>query len=294
MYPHGVQSVVQVSRALASLMTSKAQHEDRPAARWLRWGARVGTVAEGTIYLLIGGLALAAAFDPTERPSGSSGTLSKLAHVPLGRVMLALLGLGLLAFVLWQLALAVLDPECRKGRWRIKRIALRIHHLWSAALHCVLVGIAAWQMFDLGHVGGHGETQRHLAATAMRFPGGRWLVGGIGAGIVLFALTQWIQACRPQKITRMELDDTALRLPILTLLVLGYLARGALFGLIGLFLIHAAWRHDSNQVSGISGALQVMRHQACGPWLLGAVAIGLIAFGLAQIAKARYRKIRVN
>lgn len=276
-------------------MNSKAdEHKGRRAAPWLRWIARGGIVAEGTIYLLIGGLALAGAFDPAEHPSGSTGAMSKLAHVPMGRVMLVLLALGLAAYVLWQLALTVLDPECREGRWSMKRIALRIQHLWNAALHCLLVGIAAWQLLGFGHAGGHGQIQKHLAAMALRLPGGRWLVGGIGAGIVLFALLQWILACRPQKDTRMELADTPLRLPVLSLLVLGYLARGALFGLIGAFLMHAAWRYDPSQVAGISGALQSIRSQPYGPWLLGAVAIGLIAFGLTQIAKARYREIRVD
>lgn len=276
-------------------MSSEAHHhEGQRAAPWLRWGARVGIVAEGTIYLLIGGLALAGAFDPTQHPSGSNGAMSKLAQIPYGRVLLALLGLGLLAFVLWQLVLAVLDPECSEGRWRIQRMALRIHHLWSAALHCVLVGMAAWQMFGFGHAAGSGQTQKYFAAMALRLPGGRWLVGGIGVGVALFALVQLMLACRPQQDTRMQLANTFLRVPILIMLVLGYLARAALFGLIGAFLIHAAWRDDPAQVAGISGALQLIRNQPYGPWLLGGVAIGLIAFGLAQIAKARYREIRVD
>ena len=276
------------------MSSTTGEHEGRRADPWLRWLARVGIVAEGLIYLLIGGLAMAGAFDPAQRPSGSNGAMSKLAHVPLGHVMLALLALGLAAYVLWQLVLAVLDPECGKGRWRIRRIALRLHHLWSAALHCVLVGIAAWQLLGFGHPGNGGQTRKHLTAMALRLPGGRWLIGGIGAGIVVFALVQWVLACRPQKNTRMDLADTPLRVPILVLLVLGYVARGALFGLIGALLVHTAWRHDSNQAGGISGALEAMRQQPYGPWLLGAVAAGLIAFGLAQIAKARYRRMRIE
>lgn len=277
-------------------MTSSqsTKNESRRAGPWLRWGARIGIVAEATIYLLIGGLALGGAFDPSQHPSGSSGALSKLARFPLGHVMLPLLALGLCAYVAWQLTLTVLDPECTEGRWTIKRLALRFHHLWSAALHCVLVGMAAWQIFGYGDAAGHGQAQRHLAALALSLPGGRWLLGVIGAGIVGFALVQWVLACRPQKVTRMELSNTALRLPILALLVLGYLSRGALFALIGAFLLHAARLDDPDQVAGISGALQWLRHQSYGPWLLGAVAVGLLAFGLGQMASARFREIRVG
>lgn len=270
-------------------------NEGHRAAPWLKWTVRCGIVAEGIIYLLIGGLALAGAFDPGQHPSGSNGAMSKLAQVPLGRAMLALLALGLAIFVLWQLVLAVMDPECQEGRWTSKRIALRIHHFWNATLHCVLVVLAAWQLIGLGDGStDQGQTQKHLTAMALRLPGGTWLVGAVGVGIVVFALIQVILACRPQHDTRMDLSDTLLRRPILTLIVLGYGARGVLFGVIGVLLIHAVWLHDPNQATGVAGALKSLRHQPYGPWLLGIVAISLIAFGLAQIAKARYRDIRIE
>ncbi|MEO7066549.1 MAG: DUF1206 domain-containing protein [Rhodanobacter sp.] len=273
------------------MSSTTREHQGRRADVWLRWLARAGFVAEGLIYLLIGGLALAAAFDRTQHPSGSNGAVSKLAHVPLGHVMLVLLALGLAAYVLWQLMLTVLDPECQKGRWRIQRIVVRIHHLWSAALHCVLVAIVAGQILGFGHSSDNGQAQKQLTAMALEHPGGRWLVSGIGVGIVVFALVQWVLACRPQKGTRMDLTDTPLRAPILVLLVLSYVARGALFGLIGALLMQAGWQQNPSPTAGISGALRSMRQQPYGPWLLGAVAVGLIAFGLAQIAKARYRRI---
>ncbi|MEO6986747.1 MAG: DUF1206 domain-containing protein, partial [Paralcaligenes sp.] len=204
------------------------------------------------------------------------------------------LALGLAAYVLWQMVLTVLDPECKEGRLSLQRMAVRIHHLWSAALHCVLVGIAGWQLLGFSHGGDDGQTQQLLTAMALQIQGGRWLVGGIGVGIVAYALIQWVLACCPQKNTRMELADTPLRVPLLALFVFGYAARGALFGFIGVLLVRAAWWHDPNEAAGISGALQSMRHQPFGPWLLGIVALGLIAFGVAQIAKARYQRVRVD
>ncbi len=275
------------------MTTSTTSHGAHRAAGWLRWVARGGIVAQGMIYLLIGGLALAGAFDPSDQPSGSKGAMSHLANAPLGDALLALLALGLAAYVLWQLMQAMGNPESH-CQGRIKQVAVRIQHLWDAAVHCLLVGMAGWQLLGYSHGGAHGHTQQHLTAAAMRLPGGLWLVAGIGGGIMVFALTEWISVCRPEHDTRMDLSHTPWRRPILGLLVLGHAARGVLFGLIGAFLIRAAWHHDPLDVTGMAGALQTLRQQSWGAWLLGAVAVGLIAFGLAQFAKAGYRVIRAD
>lgn len=277
------------------MTTSTTSHGAHRAAPWLRWVARGGIVAQGMIYLLIGGLALAGAFNPAQEqhPSGSRGAMSHLAHAPLGEALLALLALGLAAYVLWQLIQAMGDAESH-GQGKLKQLAVRIQHLWDAAVHCILVGMAGWQLLGYSRGDADGKTQQHLTATAMSMSGGQWLVAGIGGGIMAFALVEWIMAFRPEHDTQMDLSHTPWRRPILALLVLGHAARGALFGLIGGFLIRAAWRHDSLDSTGMAGALLAMRQQAWGAWLLGAVAVGLIAFGLAQFANARYRVIRTD
>ena len=275
------------------MTTSATSHGAHRAAPWLRWVARGGIVAQGMIYLLIGGLALAVVFNPVQHPSGSQGAMSHLAHAPLGGALLALLALGLAAYVLWQLMQAMGDPESH-GQGKLKQFAVRIQHLWDAAVHCLLVGMAGWQLLGYSRGDAHDQTQQHLTATAMHIPGGQWLVIAIGGGIMAFALVEWIMACRPEHDTRMDLSHTPWRRPILALLVLGHAARGALFGLIGAFLIRAAWRHDALDSTGVAGALQSMRQQPWGAWLLGTVAVGLIAFGLAQFAEARYRVIRTE
>lgn len=61
--------------------------------------------------------------------------------------------------------------------------------------------------------------------------------------------------------------------------------------MIGGFLVRAALTHDSTEAKGLGGALQNLHGQAYGPWLLGMVAIGLIAFGLFELVQARYRRI---
>ena len=60
---------------------------------------------------------------------------------------------------------------------------------------------------------------------------------------------------------------------------------------VGTFLIRAALEYDPQQARGLGGALQTLAQQPLGPWLLGAVALGLVAYGLFMLSVARYRHI---
>jgi hypothetical protein len=66
-------------------------------------------------------------------------------------------------------------------------------------------------------------------------------------------------------------------------------ARGAVFALAGAFLTRAAVDYQPAKATGLDGALRSLRDHPAGPWLLGAAAVGLIAFGLYGFAEARWR-----
>ena len=74
----------------------------------------------------------------------------------------------------------------------------------------------------------------------------------------------------------------------------GLAARGVVFVLMGLFLIRAAAQSDASEARGLGGALRTLAGQEHGPWLLGAVALGLVAYGLYELIEARYRRIRAG
>ena len=72
---------------------------------------------------------------------------------------------------------------------------------------------------------------------------------------------------------------------------IGHLARMVVLGLIGIFLIRAAIDYNPNKAVGLDGALAKIVHRSYGPFLLGIVATGLIAFALYSLSDARYRRI---
>jgi hypothetical protein len=240
-----------------------------------------GYVAEGLVYVLLGGLAMMAALEPAQQPNGYKGALAKLAAAPFGDALLALLALGLAAFVLLQFVLGLLDPEHRGERQTAKRRAMRLGYLLNGALHSILVGEAVWRLLGLGGAADGGHSQAVWTARAMALPLGRWIF-------------QWYLAVSRTKIDSVDLSQTKLRGLIIALGTCGFLARGVLFGLIGAFLIDAARRYNTADATGIAGALGALKRQEYGHWLLGVVAAGLICYGLFQILKEPFRKFRAS
>ncbi|WP_232224209.1 DUF1206 domain-containing protein [Mastigocladopsis repens] len=71
-------------------------------------------------------------------------------------------------------------------------------------------------------------------------------------------------------------------------------ARGIVFCIIGWFLIQAATQSDASQAGGLGEALQTLAQQPYGPWLLGLVALGLVAYGGYMVIQARYSRIVIG
>lgn len=257
---------------------------------WQRWVGHIGFFSEGFVYLLIGSFALLAEWERRRQPNGSLGAFAELATTAVGKVLLALLAMGLAAFILWQLILAVVDPEYRRERTSARRRLVRFGHLFTAVLYSVLVAQAIWQLLGYSARDAGAGAQRRWTLWAMQLPLGRYAVGAVGVGIGIFALAQCYRAITADKTKRVDLRRTRLRVAIKIAGAYGYLSRSVLFGLIGLYLVDAAWRFDPRYSGGFAGALRALQHRPYGNWLLGTVACGLISFGVFQILKERYRR----
>ena len=71
----------------------------------------------------------------------------------------------------------------------------------------------------------------------------------------------------------------------------GFGARGILFVLIGLITLQTVFAVGAKQAQGFDGALAALAHAPYGEILLGAVAIGLILFGVYSALCAKWNKI---
>jgi hypothetical protein len=259
--------------------------------------ARVGYAAKGVMYVLMGLLSAMAAIG-AGRTMGSKGAMAELVHKPFGRIMLAAVALGILGYCLWQFIRAIEDPE-NEGT-DTKGIGKRFGYFCSAVLHFGLVLAAAELVFG-GMLGfGAGATDesgdrnaRDWTAWLMSFPFGRVLTAGTGLGIAGYGIWKLYRAWKIKLDRRLSLGEmsSGTRRAVVGISRFGIAARGVIFVLLGILLAYAAWQSNPGHARGVGGALAVLERQPYGPLLLAAVALGLIAYGVYEFVRARYRRI---
>ncbi len=276
-------------------LTDSAARLSRSAAAdtapWIVRLARAGYAAKGAVYMLVGGLAVAAAVGARGETESKRGALATVLGAPFGRAILAIAAVGLMGYVVWQGVRAVLDPEGRGSDAR--GLAVRAGNALSGAIY----GSLAFEALRLSR-GASGSADQnstaHWTSAALGLPFGRLLVGLVGLGVAGYGVYQAVRAVRSDVGRRLDLSrlTAGQRENVEWIGRAGLGARAVVFVLTGLFLGVAAWRERAADARGLDGVLRTLEQQAFGPALLAAVGLGLVAYGLFQIIEARYRTIR--
>jgi len=203
-------------------------------------------------------------------------------------VLLILVAIGLGGYALWRLLRALLGHGPEDTDSGFDRVAA----VGSAVVYAGLCAIAVEILLGSGSSGGSGNASKTTAGI-FGWPGGTWLVGIGGAVLVGIGLYQGYRGLTRDflKDSKTEQMSARMRSWIEWIGSFGHLARMVVFGLVGVFLIKAAIDYNPNKAVGLDGALAKIAHASYGPFLLGIVAAGLIAFGAYSLSDARYRRI---
>jgi hypothetical protein len=244
------------------------------------------------VYALIGVLAAQAAFGRGGETTDSQGALQRIVQAPFGKMLLGIVAIGLVGYAIWRLVQALEDTE-NKGsdtKGYITRAAY-------AGVGLAYLGLAfsAVQMI-IGSGGQGGSGQQGWTARLLAQPFGQLLVGLVGAvivGVGAYHLYKAYSAKFREELKLREMSPTEERWATRSGRF-GFAARGIVFIITGILVITAALQTDASQASGISGALDTLAQQQYGPWLLGLVALGLIAYGLFCFVEARYRRMIIT
>jgi hypothetical protein len=117
-----------------------------------------------------------------------------------------------------------------------------------------------------------------------------WLAAGWIAGYGAYQLYRSYGSKLGRQLNLSPLSTGAYRW-VVRISRFGIAARGVVFCLIGFFLGRAAALHDAGEVGGVRESLGAVA--SIGRWPFAVVALGLIAYGVYELANARYRRIRI-
>jgi hypothetical protein len=268
----------------AQRVRTQAEHVDeRP---WFRALARAGMATRGVVFLIIGALAVMVATGTGGDTTDQRGALDTVAEQRFGGAMLVALAVGLGAYALWRIVQGVLDTD-DKGDGA-SDLAVRASKVGSGIAYGLLCVFAVQLLVGAGGGGGGGTKQQ--TAGVLGWPGGQaWVL--LAAAVVL-GVAGWnlYRGLSRSFMKRLHPSPRA-RAAVESIGAVGMTARAVVFGLVAVFLAKAAWEYDPTEAVGIDGALARLRDQPYGPYLLGAVAVGLIAFAVYCFAEARYREV---
>lgn len=247
---------------------------------------RVGFVGYGLLHLAFAWVAAQIALGQPSQEGDQSGAFQKLAEQPFGKLLLCFVIVCLLALAVWQTILAGWGHRDVSGKERVfERVA--------SAARVIIYVFLAWTAGKVvvGAPSSSAEQQQQTAAGIMAKPAGTWLVGLAGIAVLAFGLGMMWYGLKRKFERKLSIGFGRPRQAAIRAGQIGYMAKGAAFGIVGYLLVEAAVQNDPAKSRGLDAALHTLAGQPDGKFLLLAVAVGFAAFAVYCGFQARYRKV---
>jgi hypothetical protein len=251
---------------------------------------RLGYAVKGIVYIVLGFLATEAAIGHGGKTTDSKGALRAIGQAPFGKVALIVVMVGLFGYAAWRILSAFTDAE-RRGD-KPSSLALRSGEALRGLVYASL-GFYTLKYLMRGRAS-TGNNAPGYVDRALAMPGGREIVIVAGLVFVGYAIYQIYRAVTGKFLKRLDLSAAGPEVKkwVERFGKFGICARAVVFGMIGVLIARAGLTYNPSEAGGIAQSLNAIAREPKGHLLFSVVAIGLIAFGLLQIATARYRVMR--
>ncbi|UZO80836.1 DUF1206 domain-containing protein [Aquimarina sp. ERC-38] len=245
--------------------------------------ARTGYVAKGVVYTITGALALMTALNVGGQKAGKLQVIDFLEKQSFGKIILGILGLGLVCYAVWRFIQAFQDPEDigTDLKAMIKRFSFGLSGLFY-------LGLGIYSIVEIFEKTSSGGSNSSSVPYEYR----SYLFIIIGIGLAIKGIYQFIKAYKGDFLDKFSLKSMSSRKrrrSIKTVAYLGLCARGVVVGIVAYFFIKAGMNSSSGSVGGTSEAFSFIQQNTTGSWLYILVTAGLTCYGIYMFFMAKYR-----
>lgn len=279
------------SEANLADLKSETKHVARKAqsSKGFRISARAGYVANGVVHAIVGIIVLVVAFGG-DGESDQAGAFKAIAAAPAGFVALWVVAGALWALGLYHLAEGLLTyrraPDAKGVAQKWGRRAAE----WGQALVFIALGFVSAAV-ALGAKPDAEQTTKDVSRGILSIPGGPLMLGviglAIGAGGVAFVVMGVLRSFE----NKIDVPDGTMGTFVTVLGIVGFVAKGIALVIVGVLLLVAAVRIEPQTASGLDGAIEALLALPLGPLLAGLVGVGLLAYALFCVFRARYARL---
>jgi uncharacterized membrane protein YidH (DUF202 family) len=257
-------------------------------SRAVEIGARVGLACYGVTHLLIAWLALQIAFGGGGgEQANQKGAFQQLTDNTFGKILLWIIVVGFVAVGLWRLGQAIWGYRYVSDKK--KQLRKRGTSAFKAVVFFTLTVLAVRTAIGSG---GGGNGQQQATAGVLGLPGGQWIVGLVGLGIIVAGGSKIYAGWKKKFEDDMNMpSDQKTRQAVERTGQIGYIAKGVSIAVIGVLVVIAAIQFDPAKAAGLDAALRSLAQTPLGPWLLVVVALGLAAYGVFCWFDAKYHRV---
>ena len=250
---------------------------------------RLGYVARGVVYFLVGASAAIAAIWPAHRPAGPSDAVQfgsgQLGHGhPIGAIFLIAVAFGLACLAGWFTIAGLTTAQHARGRswWR------GLGMLGDAIVYIAFMVDVAGIALGLWHGGGDRNVQSWTAWLSAR-DYGRLLIGIAGAAVLAggVGLLVWGVSGDIDREVALPAQEKRLIRPLARY---GIAGRGAAIALVGCYLLAAAFYGNPREAHEVGGVLAALRGTPFGEALIGLFGLAFIGSSLFDFVAAFYRR----
>jgi hypothetical protein len=242
--------------------------------------SRIGMVAKGAIYLLIGILTALPIFGLGGKTSSSKGALRFLADQSYGQVLLVILGLGLLGYLFFRGYQAIANLKNHDDN--AKGYLMRGSYLVSGLVYGYL-GFTALKM-----VFGSSSGKSSSVSKVLNSEYGNTIAIGIALVLVGKAIYEFYMAYSGK--FKEEVEQAGIDHKARTLLTnagtIGFTARGIVAGILAYLFFKAGLQNASGDLNR-ADAFNLLQNEF-GSIIMAIVAAGIACYGVFMLIKSKY------